>query len=162
MQWQNNGVSMEDKYKNLRLIKQEETLIPLMKNEDLKKEICLAISSGICTVPEDLVNLFNITYEQSINLLSDPGFLSSIKKYTTAKFQLMFHTSVPKELENIIKNGDNKEKLQAIKMYAQLTDNLKNTGTDVNINLSLENLVKEAEKSVNNPIFNDVEYKKVG
>lgn len=152
---------MEDKYKNLRLIKQEESL-PLMKNEDLKKEICLAISSGICTVPEDLVNLFNITYEQSISLLSDPGFLSTIKKYTTAKFQLMFHTSVPKELEKIIKNGDNKEKLQAIKMYAQLTDNLKNTGTDVNINLSLENLVKEAEKTVNNPIFNDVEYKKVG
>jgi hypothetical protein len=151
---------MEDKHKNLRLVKQEETLIPLMKNEDLKKDICIAISSGICTVPEDLVNLFNITYEQSITLLSDPGFLSSIKKYTTAKFQLMFHTSVPKELENIIKNGDNKEKLQAIKMYAQLTDNLKNTGTDNIINISLEGLVKQAEKTVNNPIL-DTDFRKV-
>lgn len=155
---------MEDKHKHLRLVQQEQTLTPLMKNEDLKKEICLAISSGICTVPEDLVNLFNITYEQSITLLSDPSFLSQIKKQTQAKLQLTFHTTIPTKLNDIIKNGDNKESMQAMKLAAQLTDNLKNVGTDVNINLNLESLVKEAEKSVNNPILNrdlEAEFRKV-
>lgn len=143
---------MKDKHEHLRLITTEQP-IPLMKNEDLKKEICISISTGICTVPEDIVNLFKIPYEQTVTLLSDPSFLSLIKKHTQAKLQLTYHTTIPNELSRIIKEGDNKEKLAAIKIYAQLTDNLNNTGTDVNINLSLEGLVKEAEKTINNPIL---------
>lgn len=132
----------------MRLVKNEETSIQILDTE-FRKEVCNAISQGLCTVPEDIVNLFKITYDQAMTLLNDPTFLSQIKKQTQARLQLKYHTTVPNRLEEIIDKGDNKEKLQAIKMYAQLTDNLKNTGTDVNINLNLENLVKEAEKPVN-------------
>lgn len=145
----------------MRLVKNEDSS-PILLQQEFRKEVCNAISQGLCTVPEDIVNLFKITYDQAMTLLNDPTFLSQIKKQTQAKLQLKYHTTVPQKLEEIIDNGDNKEKLQAIKMYAQLTDNLKNTGTDVNINLNLENLVKEAEKPINRLNDLDIEYKKVG
>jgi hypothetical protein len=151
---------MSNKFAEMRLIKQQDETRIIIQNSEFRKEVCTAIAQGLCTVPEDIVNLFNITYDQAITLLNDPTFLSQIKKQTQAKLQLKYHTVIPNELSKIITNGDNKEKLQAIKMYAQLTDNLKNTGTDVNINLNLENLVKEAEKPINNPILN-TEFKKV-
>lgn len=157
----------------MRLVKNEEQSITIL-NEQFRKEVCSAIAQGQCTVPEDIVNLFNISYDQAITLLNDPTFLSQIKKQTQAKLQLTFHTTIPNKLNTIIRDGDNKESMQAMKLAAQLTDNLKNVGTDVNINLNLENLVKEAESSnerilgaernvkpVNNPILN-TEYRKVG
>lgn len=152
---------MSNKFTQMRLVKNEESS-PILLQQEFRKEVCNAISQGLCTVPEDIVNLFKITYDQAMTLLNDPTFLSQIKKQTQAKLQLKYHTTVPQKLEEIIDNGDNKEKLQAIKMYAQLTDNLKNTGTDVNINLNLENLVKEAEKPINRLNDLDIEYKKVG
>jgi|SRR5215475_4401552 len=144
---------------NLRLI-DKDIKTPVLKDDKLKHQMVEAIALGKATIPEDLVNLFNITYEQSILLLNDPTFLSLIGNYTKAKLNLNFHTkSIPKLLD-IVDNGDNKESMQAIKLVAQLSNNLKNTGTDVNINLNLESLVKESEKNINT--LNISDYQKVG
>lgn len=131
---------------NFKLIKNEN--VSPLKNNSLQKQMVESIASGKCTVPEDLVNLFNITYEQSIELLNDPHFLALIGKHTKAKLNLSFHTVAIPKLDEIVRKGDYKEAMQAIKLEAQLTNNLKNVGTDVNINLNLESLVKESEKNV--------------
>lgn len=145
---------------NLKLVKQEEIKTPVLKDENLKRDMAISISQGICTIPEDLVNLFNITYEQSITLLNDPTFLTLIANTTKAKLNLNFHTkSIPKLLD-IVDSDDNKEAMQAIKLIAQLSNNLKSVGTDVNINLNLEHFVKESEKNIT-PNF-DVPFEKVG
>jgi hypothetical protein len=148
---------MEDKFKHLRLVQTEENKI-VIQNEQLKKDICSSIASGQCTVPEDIVNLFNISYENAIQLLNDPGFLGMVKKQTMAKLNLTFHTTIPNKLNEIITKGDYKEAMQGMKLAAQLTDNLKNIGADINFNVTVENLVKESEKTVN---VMDTEFRKV-
>lgn len=142
---------MERNLNNLKLVEKKDPIkiiTPVLKNDELKKEMAISISQGLCTIPEDLVNLFNISYEQAITLLNDPGFLTLIANTTKAKLNLNFHTkSIPKLLD-IVDSGDNKEAMQAIKLVAQLSNNLKSVGTDVNINLNLENLVRESEKNI--------------
>lgn len=150
----------KDKFEHLRLVPQEQEQKPLLLQEDLRQDICVAIASGQVTVIEDITSQFGIPYEQVLTLLNDPTFLSSIRKFTNAKLQLTFNTLIPKKLDEIIRTGDNKESMSAMKLAAQLTDNLKNTGTDVNVNLNLEGLVRETEKNVTFPI--DTEFRKVG
>lgn len=144
---------------HLKLIKPETKPLTLLQDEELKKEICIAITTGQCTIPEDIVKLFNIKHDQVINLLSDTSFLYQINKYTQAKLQLTFHTQIPNRLEKIINSDDNKESLQAMKLAAQLSNNLKSTVIDItnNNNINLESLVRESEKQVHI----DVEHRKV-
>jgi hypothetical protein len=137
-----------DNLNRLRLVEHKEIITPVLKDDNLKKEMATSISQGLCTIPEDLVNLFNISYEQAITLLNDPGFLTLIANTTKAKLNLNFHTKAIPSLLTIVDTGDNKEKMQAIKLVAQLSNNLKSVGTDVNINLNLENLVRESEKNI--------------
>lgn len=153
---------MEDKYKSLKLIKQEDKQLTLLQDEELKKEICISITKGECTVPEDIVKLFNIPYEQVITLLNDTQFLTLINKHTQSKLQLLFHTQVPNKLQKIINSDDNKESLQGIKLAAQLSNNLKSTIIDINNNvqLNLESLVKEAQE-VPHINIDPEEYRKV-
>lgn len=136
---------------NLKLLKSadsKESNLLLMKNEQLKAEIVKSIALGECSIPEELVEKFGITYENSIALLSDPQFLSTIVSFTKAKLNLTFHTEGVKKLQEIVKDNDPKIAIQGIKLAAQLTNNLKSVGTDVNINLNLEDLVKSSEKNI--------------
>src|SRR4030095_13903 len=137
-----------DNLNKLRLVEKKEIITPVLKDDNLKKEMATSISQGLCTIPEDLVNLFNISYEQAITLLDDPGFLTLVANTTKAKLNLNFHTKSIPRLLDIVESGDNKESMQAIKLVSQLTNNIKSLGTDVNINLNLESLVKESEKNI--------------
>lgn len=138
---------MERNLNNLKLV-QREIKTPVLKDLGLQKQMVESIAQGICTIPEDLVKLFNITYEQSITLLNDPTFLTLVANHTKAKLNLNFHTQSIPRLLGIVEQGDNKEAMQAIKLVAQLSNNLKSAGTDVSINLNLENLVRESEKNI--------------
>ena len=156
---------MQSKVEHLKLIKPEDKKLTIFEDEELKKQICISITSGKCTIPEDVVKLFNIPYDQVIHLLSDTQFLTVLNKFTQSKLQLLFHTQVPNKLQEIIQSDDNKDSLQAMKLAAQLSNNLKANTIDINNNLQInvENLVKEAEKQVNTkPIdIPNEEYRKV-
>lgn len=132
-----------------------------LEQTKLKQEIVESIVKGECTLPEDITNKFGISYEQTIHLFSDPNFTNLISKYSQAKLNLHFHSKTVNKISELSESEDAKIALQAIKLEAQLTQNLKGVGntTDVNINFNLESLVKESEKSVN---FINVESKKVG
>ena len=132
----------------LKLLKNEKKQEQLIANEQLKSAVVKSIALGECSVPEDLVREFGLTYEQSISLLSDPNFLSTLSMYTKARLSLSFHSLAVGKLQEIIQDDDPKIAIQAIKLSAQLTNNLKGNNTDVNINLNLENLVKETEKNI--------------
>lgn len=138
----------------LKLVKEEDKLQNI-----LKQEIVQSIISGECTMPEDIVTKYNLPFDQVINLFSDPNFTSLITKYSQAKLKMSFYGKDLIRLDKIVESEDNKESLQAIKLKAQLTNAVKNTGSDVNINLNLENLVKQEEKRIN-PVF-DVESRKI-
>ncbi len=141
---------------NLKLVQSKQSDL---EQNNLKMEIVKSISLGECTIPEDIVNKFDIPYEQVITLFSDPNFTNLIANYTKAKLSMNFHTKAVPRLMNIVDSNDNKESITAIKLLAQLTQNLKGVqSTDVNINLNLESLVKETEKQVN---FINVESRKV-
>ena len=141
---------------NLNLVKQNKEIL---ESKQLELEIVKSISLGECTIPEDIVTKFNIPYEQVITLFSNPNFTNLIANYTKAKLSMNFHTKAVPRLMNIVDSEDNKESITAIKLLAQLTQNLKGVqSTDVNINLNLESLVKESEKSIN---FINVESRKV-
>lgn len=140
----------------LKLIKNENHL----ESKQLKLAIVQSIASGECTMPEDVVAKFDVAYDQVINLFSDPHFINQIANYTKAKLQIHFHSKTVTKIQELAEDNDPKIALQAIKLEAQITNNLKSVGTDVNINLSLENLVRETEKQVN-PVF-DVSSRRVG
>ncbi len=140
-------------------------ILKLVKNEDkleqvkLKQDIVQSIISGECTVPEDICNKFSIPYDNVINLFSDPNFVSLITKYSQAKLKMSFYGNDLNRLNKIIESEDDKIAIQGIKLKAQLTNAVKGNNTDVNINLNLENLVKQEEKRIN-PVF-DAESKRI-
>ena len=142
----------KDNLKLIRTAESKSNIIP-SKNEILKAEIVKSISTGESTVPEDLVNNFNISYDQAISILSDPQFLSNLKNYSRAKMSMHFHSKGIAKLQEAVECEDIKTAIQAIKLQAQLSDNLKSAGTDVNINLNLEQMVKATEKVVS-PLAN--------
>ena len=132
----------------LKLVKETDKI----EQVKLKQDIVQSIISGECTVPEDICNRFNLPYENVINLFSDPNFVSLITKYSQAKLKMSFYGNDLNRLNKIIESEDDKIAIQGIKLKAQLTNAVKNTGQDVNINLNLENLVKQEEKRIN-PVF---------
>jgi hypothetical protein len=142
------------------LIKQENTSI--LERQELHRNIVQSIVMGECTVPEDIVERFGITYEECINLFSNPNFTNLITKYSQAKLKMSFYGNDLIKLDKIIKEGDNKESLSGIKLKAQLTNSIKGTPIqDVNIinNFNLESLVKQSEKKDNYPVY-DTEFER--
>lgn len=144
----------------MRLVREQDKQ-ELERQNQIKKEIVQSILSGECTIPEDLVNRFNFTYDQAIELFSDQNFINTLSKYSQAKMKMSFYGKDLNKLDEIVKSQDNKEALAAIKLKAQLTQAIKgNALPDVNVTFNLETMVKQEEKQVNQ-IF-DTDYKKVG
>lgn len=141
----------------MHLVKTDNNLV--IDQKELEKSIIESVSKGECTTPEDISNKFGITHNQVINLFSNPNFTDMIAKTVKAKLKLNFYTKGVNKIQQLVESDDPKIALQAIKLEAQLTQDLKGVNvTDVNINVSLEGLVKEAEKDVT---FWDTEYKRV-
>lgn len=122
-----------------------------LEQKQLKQEIVESIIKCECTTPEEISSKFGISYEQTIMLFSDPNFTNLISNYSKAKLNLHFHAKTVNKIGELAEHEDPKIALQAIKLEAQLTQNLKGVQgqQDININFNLEQLVKESEKQVN-------------
>lgn len=141
------------------LVKQEESIL---KRKELHRNIVQSILTGECTIPEDIVDKFGITYEECINLFSNPNFISTITKYSQAKMKMSFYGKDLIRLDKIVNSEDNKESLQAIKLKAQLTQAIKGSNVpDVNVGIqfNLENLIKQNDREKTIPVM-DAEYER--
>jgi len=125
------------------------------KNESLKLQIANAIAKGEISTADDIANTFGLTFEQSMMVLSDSQFMSIVAKFTKSRAQLAFSTEGINRLIGMMGNEDAKVRLSSIKMLAEVAGVKQvSKGTDVNVNLNLENLVKGAEsKTVEKTVF---------
>lgn len=140
----------------LKLIKSENNSLEQMK---LKKDIVESIISGECTIPEDIVNKFEMDYDKVIELFSDNNFIALLGKASQAKMKMSFYGKDLNRLDQIVSNEDDKIAIQGIKLKAQLTQAIKgNALPDINFVFNLENMVKETEKQVNGVI--DAQYER--
>lgn len=135
----------------------------ILENKTLHRNIVQSILMGVCTIPEDIVDKFGITYNEAIELFSNPNFISTITKYSQAKMKMSFYGRDLIRLDKIIESEDDKTAIQGIKLKAQLTNTLKGTTPDVNVGIqfNLESLIRQdqKEKQVVNPIDIDFERK---
>lgn len=146
----------------LRLVKPEEKQeIQIVEESKLKTEIVNSIISGQCTIPEDIVTMYNLEYDKVIQLFSDPNFTNLLAQSSQAKLKMSFYGKDLNRLEKIIESQDDKVAIQGIKLKAQLTQAVKSFSINETNNFvfNLENMVKETEKQTN-PVF-DVESRKV-
>lgn len=143
------------------LVKQED-INNILERKELHRNIVQSILMGECTIPEDIVERFGITYEECINLFSNPNFVSMITKYSQAKMKMSFYGKDLVRLDKIVNSDDNKESLQAIKLKAQLTQAIKGSNVpDVNVGIqfNLENLIKQNDSKIPTPVY-DAEYER--
>lgn len=137
------------------IVKQSNTLTNV--NNIDKRVLCDAIASGQCTTLDDLVMMFNITFEQASLIMSDPTVLNSLVTYTKAKANLTFHTEAVSTVQEVLRSGDNKEKLSAVKILGEITKNL-NAGMNINVNqvnVSLESKIRyqDEKQKENDPNY---------
>lgn len=125
----------------------EKALSPQDKTRQM--EIIEAIASGSCVTESELMSQFGLSFYQCTLLLSDPGFISILSNFSKARANLAFHTRGVGQMIDNLSHPDPKVNLQAVKLLGQYTGTLKSKESDVNINVSLEHLVKESEKKVN-------------
>lgn len=111
-------------------------------------ELVNLISSGELTTIDEIAARYNLSFEQASMLLSDPRIQLAIVNVNKSK-ALLLSIKVPTILGDILSNGENTEKLSAIKIIGQMTDQIKKSGGDVNlnnINISLESRLKQSTK----------------
>lgn len=110
---------------------------------EFKHDLLKRISDGEIQCADDVVSHYGVTMDQAIMLLSDPSMIEMTRRLSIANTNLVFHTKVVKKVVNLLDSEDEKTVLSAAKMIGTISNNLKgNTGSDVNVNINLEQLVK--------------------
>lgn len=119
-------------------------------SNDLKLLIAESMSAGQCTTISDLMEMFDLTQYQATELLNDVSFLTSVSKMSKAKAKMFFHSKGIGKLIDIASSEDNKAALAAMKMVMEYTGEVQKKGGDVNVNVSLENHIREQEEKEKN------------
>src|SRR5690242_8987007 len=101
-------------------------------SEEKRNEIAEAMADGTCTTLDEVMEVFGLSMRDAVKLLNDTVFLSTVGDYTKAQNNLHFHTKSMPRLRRIADSDDDKVSIQAIKLIAQLSNNLKPSGGDVN------------------------------
>ena len=119
-------------------------------------EMIEQIAKGNITSVEELASHFSLPITTAISIMSDPRTINAVQKITQAKTNLFFHTKgVNRLIEMVEDTDDDKLSLSALKLIAQISNNLKQSSSDVNVNINLESLLHEDEnrKKVEGPII---------
>lgn len=135
-----------------------------LADPNMKVLVAEDFAEGKITSVEDAMQLYGITRYQALSLMSDPIIIDAMKKITTARLQIAYNTTVVDTVLTMLKGDDDKAKLGAMNMIAKMTGNVKGGGTDLNVHLSLEGMVKqvgnkevsgdsELDKMFNSPII---------
>lgn len=121
------------------------------QNKLMKQETVLdLIITGQVTTISDLAEKCNMTIANATRVMNDPQIISALTQYSKANNTIHFHLRDIPRLQQIAEGDDDKAAMQAIKMIAQLTDNMKgNSLPDVNVNLNLGSLLDKVEDEKN-------------
>jgi hypothetical protein len=129
------------------LVRNEVAKQELENKNKRKAEVIQLVAEGHVSTVEELATALSLPLEGAISLLDDPVIVQAIAQYGRTKSNLFFHTKGVNRLEQIAQSEDDKSALSAIKLIAQISNNLKaGSGTDVNVNISLESLVQAKEE----------------
>ena len=115
-------------------------------SNDLKLQIAESISAGVNTTISEIMEHYDLTQYQATELLSDTTFLTSVSKMSKAKAKLFFHSKGVSKLVEIADGENDKAALAAMKMIMEYTGEVVKKGGDVNVNVSLENHIREQEE----------------
>lgn len=104
-----------------------ESLIPTI-SDDTRTRLMLAIAvppegetRGLAEVADEL----GVSTSDIVALLNDPNFTKGLRAITRAQANLALHGDGIKNLIEIARNGDDREKLTAIKFIGQITGDLR-------------------------------------
>lgn len=118
--------------------------------------MCSSIVNGECTTIDDICSNFGLEFESALLLTTDPNFGTMLSRFTKAKAQVAFSSEGTNRLIGMMANDDPKVRLSAIKMLGELAGTLKNKAGDVNVNVNLEQMVKQNETKNITPLENVV------
>jgi hypothetical protein len=114
-------------------------------SDDSRTRLMLAIAvpqtegevKGLVEVAAEL----GISTADVVALLNDPNFMKGVRALTKAQANLALHGEGIKGLIDIALNGNDREKLTALKLLGQLTGDLK-AGTQVEVKITFDDLRK--------------------
>jgi len=112
-----------------------------LERKRLEVEIASAVSDNQVSTANDIADQFGIDVMDAIRLLGSDEFLETVTLFTNAKLTLLWHGEAINKLRDILRTGDNKEKLSAINTLGKIKGALK---SGVELNLNLERLLDEA------------------
>lgn len=115
-------------------------------SNDLKLQIAESISAGVNTTISEIMEQYDLSQYQATELLNDTTFLTSVSKMSKAKAKLFFHSKGIGKLVELADGENSKAALAAMKMIMEYTGEVVKKGGDVNVNVSLENHIREQEE----------------
>lgn len=114
-----------------------------LERKRLEIEIASAVSDNQVSTANDIADRFGLDVIDAIRLLGSDDFLETVTLFTNAKLTLLWHGEAINKLRDILRTGDNKEKLTAINTLGKIKGALK---SGVELNLNLERLLDEAHE----------------
>lgn len=114
-----------------------------LERKRLEVEIASAVSDNQVSTANEIADQFGLDVMEAIRLLSSDEFLETVTLFTNAKLTLLWHGEAINKLRDILRTGDNKEKIAAINTLGKIKGALK---SGVELNLNLERLLDEAHE----------------
>ena len=127
-------------------------------SNDLKEEILQAMVSGTCSTVNELMEQFDLTRYQALQLMGDTQFMICVANTSKAEAKIFLHSKGFRKLRKIAEDGNDKSAMSAIKMLAEYTGDMSKK-SNVDVNISLEQMVRQDEQRVASSI--DVDFRKV-
>ena len=105
-------------------------------------QIAILVARGKVKTADDLMKRYDCSFEQAIQLLSNPKFIRLVAGISLAESKLAWYGSAVPKIIEMIDSEDKKIAMQAIKLLGQTVEALK-AGGSLEVNINLESLVKE-------------------
>lgn len=105
-----------------------EALVPTISDET-KMKLMFALAAPGVEESKGLVEIaaeMDITTSDIVLLLSDPDFMKGVRQIARAQINFALYGGGIKELVNIARTGEERNRLSAIRTLAQITGELKN------------------------------------
>ena len=126
------------------------------------EEIAIKVHNNEIVSYQDLVEYLNGDEAKALSILDNEKYYNTLYGYKRAVNRNKFTTEAFTRLWEIVNDkGDNKTAITALKEIRELVEigpkKEKDSGRDININLSLEGLIKASEKGVKSIDIEDLD-----
>lgn len=130
-------------------------------SNDLIVKIATSVSTGESTTVEDVMENFGLDLYHASELFEDEQFLKICTRMSKMRAKLYVHSTGIAKLTRIADSDNDKSAIAAIKLIMDYTGDISKKSTTVNVDVSLENTIKqEEEKEAKGNIINITPKKK--